>query len=109
MNSSWGISFPATRSISTRHSISLPVAVMNSATKGLDVFIEAMYRLNLRLKEMVDPPTIVAFIITRAPVRNINVGVLQSQMQLEDLRSYCEQTSRRRWAARYSWPPPRGA
>ena len=59
--------------------------------KGLDMFIEAMYRLNQRLKETPDPPTIVAFIITRAPVRNINVGVLQSQMQLEDLRAYCEQ------------------
>ena len=59
--------------------------------KGLDMFIEAMYRLNVRLKESVDPPTIVTFIVTRAPVRNINVGVLQSQMQVEDLRSYCEQ------------------
>jgi glycogen synthase len=59
--------------------------------KGLDVFIEAMARLNYRLKQMKDPPTIVAFIVTRAPVRNINVGVLQSQMQMEDLRSYCEQ------------------
>ncbi len=59
--------------------------------KGLDVFIEAMSRLNVRLKQMKHPPTIVAFIVTRAPVRNINVGVLQSQMQMEDLRSYCEQ------------------
>jgi glycogen(starch) synthase len=58
--------------------------------KGLDVFIEAMARLNGRLKQMTDPPTVVAFIVTRAPVRNVNVGVLQSQMQMEDLRSYCE-------------------
>jgi glycogen(starch) synthase len=58
--------------------------------KGIDVFIEAMARLNGRLKQIKDPPTIVAFIVTRAPVRNINVGVLQSQMQMEDLRSYCE-------------------
>jgi len=59
--------------------------------KGIDVFIEAMARLNWRLKQVKDPPTVVAFIVTRAPVRNINVGVLQSQMQMEDLRSYCEQ------------------
>ncbi|MBV8780730.1 MAG: glycosyltransferase [Phycisphaerae bacterium] len=58
--------------------------------KGLDMFIEVLSRLNWRLKELPDPPTIVAFIITRAAVRNINVGVLQSQMQLEDLRAYCE-------------------
>jgi glycogen(starch) synthase len=45
--------------------------------KGLDMFIEALARLNWRLKQIPDPPTVVAFIITRAPVRNINVGVLQ--------------------------------
>ena len=59
--------------------------------KGLDQFIEAMARLNARLKQLPDPPTIVAFIITRAPVKNINVGVLQSQMQLADLRNLCEE------------------
>jgi glycogen synthase len=58
--------------------------------KGLDLFIEAMARLNERLKPMKDRPTIVAFIVTRAQTRNINVGVLQSQMQMEDLRHYCE-------------------
>ena len=31
--------------------------------------------------------SIVAFIVTRAAVKNINVGVLQSQMQLADLRN----------------------
>ncbi len=59
--------------------------------KGIDLFIEAMARLNGRLKQLPDPPTIVAFIVTRAMVRNVNVGVLQSQMQMEDLRSFCEQ------------------
>ncbi len=58
--------------------------------KGLDMFIEAMARLNWRLKQIPNAPTVIAFIITRAQVRHINVGVLQSQMQLEDLRSYCE-------------------
>jgi glycogen(starch) synthase len=58
--------------------------------KGLDVFLEAMWRLNERLRKLPDPPTVVAFIITRASVRNINVGTLQSQMQLGDLRHLCE-------------------
>jgi glycogen(starch) synthase len=59
--------------------------------KGLDLFIESMWRLNEQLKQMPDPPTIVAFIVTRAAVKNINVGVLQSQMQLADLRNLCEE------------------
>lgn len=59
--------------------------------KGLDLFIESMWRLNEQLKTLPDPPTIVAFIVTRAAVKNINVGVLQSQMQLADLRNLCEE------------------
>jgi glycogen(starch) synthase len=55
--------------------------------KGYDLYIEALYRLNQRLKQIPDRPTIVAFIVTRAPVRNINVGVLQSQSMFEDLKS----------------------
>jgi len=58
--------------------------------KGLDLFIESMWRLNEQLKTLPDPPTIVGFIVTRAAVKNINVGVLQSQMQLADLRNLCE-------------------
>lgn len=58
--------------------------------KGLDQFIEAMYRLNERLKHVPDRPTIVAFIITRAAVRNINVEVLRNQMQFDELRHTCD-------------------
>jgi glycogen(starch) synthase len=55
--------------------------------KGMDLFIEALHRLNARLKEWsTTPPTIVAFIITKAPVKNINVRTLQSQTMYEDLR-----------------------
>jgi glycogen(starch) synthase len=57
--------------------------------KGMDLFIEALYRLNQRLKGQSDPPTIVAFIITRAPVRSINVDVLQNQSLFDDLREAC--------------------
>jgi glycogen(starch) synthase len=59
--------------------------------KGMDLFLEALYRVNQRLRGMPDHPTIVAFIISRAPTRNINVGVLQSQSMFEDLKNACKQ------------------
>ena len=57
--------------------------------KGMDLFVEALYRLNQRLRGMSDPPTIVAFIITKAAVRNVNVGVLEAQSRFEDLEELC--------------------
>ncbi|HLL90041.1 MAG TPA: hypothetical protein VK324_12130, partial [Tepidisphaeraceae bacterium] len=57
--------------------------------KGLDLFIEAMHRLNERLRGEPDRPTVVAFVVTKAPVRNINVGVLQSQSMFEDMKKWC--------------------
>lgn len=54
--------------------------------KGLDLFIEALHRLNWRLRQVSNPPTIVAFIVTRAPARHINVDVLHQQMQYDELR-----------------------
>jgi len=57
--------------------------------KGMDLYIEAMYRLNQRLKGMDNPPTIVSFIITRASTRSINVGVLQNHSMFEDLKANC--------------------
>jgi glycogen(starch) synthase len=57
--------------------------------KGFDLFIEALYRLNQRLKAIPDRPTVVAFIITRAWTKHINVGVLQRQSMFEDLKSVC--------------------
>src|SRR5678815_4936486 len=47
--------------------------------KGMDMFIEALWRLNQRLKGTEHPPTIVAFIITRAATKHINVEVLRNQ------------------------------
>ncbi len=57
--------------------------------KGFDLFIEAMHRLNQRLKSIPDHPTVVSFIITRAPAKHINVGVLQRQSMFEDLKNVC--------------------
>jgi glycogen(starch) synthase len=59
--------------------------------KGMDLFIEALYQLNQRLKQTADPPTVVAFIITKAGTRNINVATLQSQSMFDELRKTCEQ------------------
>lgn len=59
--------------------------------KGMDLYIEALARLNQRLKGMPDRPTIVAFIISRAATRNINVGVLQNQSMFEDLENTCQE------------------
>lgn len=57
--------------------------------KGIDVFIEALFRLNQRLKDIFDPPTIVGFIITNAAVRSPNIGTLQRHSMLDDLKSIC--------------------
>ncbi len=54
--------------------------------KGMDMFLEALWRLNHRLKDVVNAPTIVAFVITKAAVKNVNVQVLQNQSMFEDLR-----------------------
>ena len=62
--------------------------------KGIDLFIEALWRLNGRLRAYPDRPTIVAFVVTRAPNRHINVGVLQSQAMFDDLRNTCADVER---------------
>lgn len=62
--------------------------------KGMDLFIEAMHRLNWRLKGIQDPPTVIGFVITRAQTRNINVRVLQNQSMYEDLSNTCNAIQR---------------
>jgi glycogen(starch) synthase len=57
--------------------------------KGIDLFIESLWRLNQHLKGVKDRPTIVAFIITRAPTRNISVSALQNQAMFDDLKNTC--------------------
>ncbi|MEO6435193.1 MAG: glycosyltransferase, partial [Tepidisphaeraceae bacterium] len=60
--------------------------------KGIDLFIEAMWRLNQRMKTlpaMLPRPTVIGFIITRAATRNISVGVLQNQSMFDELRATC--------------------
>ena len=57
--------------------------------KGMDVFIESLSQLNERLKGMAKPPTVVAFIITRAPTKSLNVTSLQNHLRFEDLKATC--------------------
>jgi glycogen(starch) synthase len=62
--------------------------------KGMDLYIEALAELNRRLRQMSKPPTVIAFIITKAAVKNINVSVLQNQSMFDDLRHTCNQVDR---------------
>jgi glycogen(starch) synthase len=59
--------------------------------KGIDVFIEALYELNRRLKARSEGMTVVAFIITRAPYRGLNVETLNRQAMFNELRRTCEE------------------
>lgn len=62
--------------------------------KGMDVFIESLYRLNQRLKGLPKPPTVVAFIVTRAPFKNLNVTSLQNHLRFDDLKTTCRDVAR---------------
>jgi len=55
--------------------------------KGMDVTIEALARLNHRLRETASPVTIVFFIITKAAFRSINVRALQTRAMLHEFRT----------------------
>lgn len=58
--------------------------------KGMDLTIEALARLNHRLREAGTPVTVVFFIITKAPFRSINVTALQSRAMLREFRTVSE-------------------
>jgi len=58
--------------------------------KGMDLTIEAMARLNHRLRESGNGVTVVMFIITRRPVKSINVTALQSSAMLDEIRTSTE-------------------
>jgi len=62
--------------------------------KGMDLFIESLYRLNQRLKATPNPPTVVAFIITRASTKNLNVTALQNHLKFEELKTTCREIER---------------
>ena len=62
--------------------------------KGMDLFIEALACLNERLKAAPVRPTVVAFIITRAATRSLNVGALQCHSMFDELKKTCANIER---------------
>jgi glycogen(starch) synthase len=58
--------------------------------KGFDLAIEAMARLNWRLKQADSRRTVVFFIVTRGAFRSINAEVLRSRAEMEEIRKTCE-------------------
>jgi glycogen(starch) synthase len=59
--------------------------------KGLDVFIEALHELNRRMKADRTTTTVVAFIITRAAYRALNVETLNRHAMFNELHDACEE------------------
>lgn len=57
--------------------------------KGFDVFIDALRQLNERMRADPNGVTVVAFIITRAPYRALNVDTLNRQAMFNELRRAC--------------------
>lgn len=59
------------------------------SNKGFDLSIEAMARLNWRMKQARSDKTVVFFIITRAATRSILPEVLRTSAVLEEIRQNC--------------------
>lgn len=58
--------------------------------KGIDLFIEALFDLNMRLRARPDcDVTVVAFIIAPAAYRSLNVTTLNRQAMFDELRKAC--------------------
>ncbi len=58
--------------------------------KGIDVYIEALYELNRRLRAESEGVTVVAFIITRAEYKGLNVETLNRQAMFNELHETCQ-------------------
>jgi len=58
--------------------------------KGMDLTIEALARLNHRLKQAQTPINVVFFLITKAPFKSVNVSVLESRAMLREFHAAAE-------------------
>lgn len=58
--------------------------------KGYDVTLEALARLNWKMKQENIDMTIVMFLITRNPYRSINSNVLESRAMLDEIQRNCD-------------------
>lgn len=59
--------------------------------KGMDLTIESLARLNYWLQAAGSDITVVAFIITRRPVRSINVNALQTRAMLSEIQTVTDE------------------
>lgn len=62
--------------------------------KGYDLTLEALARLNYKLKEANSDMTVVMFFITRNPVTGFNPEVLQLKALLEEIQRNCDQMNK---------------
>lgn len=58
--------------------------------KGFDLTLEALARLNYRMKQANIDTTVVMFFITKQPYSSINPHVLQSRAVMEEIRQTCD-------------------
>jgi len=58
--------------------------------KGFDLTLEALARLNWRMKQANMTKNVVMFFVTRKPYHTINPLVLQSRAEMEEVRRNCE-------------------
>ena len=79
--------------------------------KGYDLTLEALARLNWRMKEANIDKTVVMFFITKRPFHSINPNVLHSKATMEKMRQTCEaiqqQVGERLFTKAYSSGDPR--
>ncbi|MBN2485936.1 MAG: glycogen/starch synthase [Bacteroidales bacterium] len=59
--------------------------------KGYDLVLEALARLNWKMKQANTNLTVVTFIITRNPFYSMNSDVLRSKAMLDEIKRNCEQ------------------
>ncbi|MBN1512870.1 MAG: glycogen/starch synthase [Phycisphaerae bacterium] len=63
--------------------------------KGIDLFIEALARLNGILRQEGSDVTVVAFLVVPAATHSMNVDVLKNRFMIEELRKACNQITNR--------------
>lgn len=61
------------------------------SNKGMDVYIDALAKLNWMLKQSGSPVNVVAFIITAAPNNSFNVESLKAQTIMKEIGKTCSQ------------------
>ncbi len=59
--------------------------------KGYDLTLEALARLNWKMKQHNVDATVVMFIVTKSPFKSINSNVLESRAMLDEIGRTCEE------------------